>query len=38
MSNSKFNPELYTEMLQDEGIQYDEEIKQEIFDYMIFEQ
>ena len=33
MSNSKFNEELYAEMLQDEGIQYDDTIKYEIFDY-----
>ena len=33
MSNSKFNPDLYAEMLQDEGIQYDDNIKVEMFDY-----
>lgn len=35
MSNSKFNAELYDEMLQDEGIQYDEDVKQEMFDYLM---
>lgn len=36
MSNSKFNAELYAETLQDEGIQYDSDIKYEVFDsYMI---
>ena len=32
MVNSKFNPELYKEMLQDEGCQYDNEIQSEMFD------
>lgn len=33
MSNSDFNSELYAEMLQDEGIQYDDSINSEMFDY-----
>lgn len=35
MSNSDFNSELYAEMLQDDGIQYDEDVKQEMFDYLM---
>lgn len=37
MNNSKFNAELYAEMLQDKGIQYDNDIKTEMFDYMMSE-
>lgn len=32
MSNSKFNLELYQEMLDDKGCQYDKDIQSEMFD------
>lgn len=32
MSNSNFNSDLYQEMLNDIGCQYDEDIKNEMFD------
>ena len=32
MINSKFNEELYQEMLSDDGCQYDNEIQSEMFD------
>ncbi len=35
MTNSKFNPELYQEMLLDEGCIYDEEIRDEMFENMM---
>lgn len=35
MINSKFNPELYQEMVLDEGCIYDEEIRQECFENMM---
>jgi len=35
MPNSKFNPELYQEMLLDEGCIYDEEIREECFEQML---
>lgn len=34
---SEFNEELYAEIQQDNGIQYDESIDSEMFDYMFFE-
>lgn len=35
MTNSKFNSELYQEMLLDEGCIYDEEIHSEMFENML---
>lgn len=35
MTNSKFNEELYAEMLEDDGCQYDPELKQEISEYYL---
>lgn len=35
MNNSEYNPDLYQEMLQEEDINYDEEIKQEMFENYI---
>ncbi len=35
MPNSKFNPELYQEMLLDEGCIYDDEIRNEMFENMM---
>lgn len=35
MSNSKFNKELYKEMILDEGCIYDEEIREEMFENMM---
>lgn len=34
---NKYSEELQTEILQDEDIQYDESIKDEMFDYIFFE-
>lgn len=34
---SNYSEELYQEMLSDEGIQYDESLKDEMFDYIFFE-
>lgn len=34
---TEFNEELYAEMQQDNGIQYDDSIDAEMFDYMFFE-
>ena len=35
--NSEFNEELYQEMIQDEGIKYQDDIKEEIADYYLNE-
>lgn len=35
MTNSKFNPELYQEMVLDEGCIYDEDIREEMFENMM---
>lgn len=35
MKNSEFNPELYQEMLEDNGCQYQEDIKNDMFDNMM---
>lgn len=37
MCNSKFNSELYQEMLSDNGIEYQDDIQQEMFDNYICE-
>ena len=34
---NKYSEELQAEILQDEGIQYDESLKDEMFDYIFFE-
>ena len=34
---NKYSEELQAEILRDEGIQYDESIKDEMFDYIFFE-
>ena len=34
---NKYFEELQAEILQDEGIQYDESLKDEMFDYIFFE-
>lgn len=34
---NKYSEELQAEILQDEDIQYDESLKDEMFDYMLFE-
>lgn len=34
---NKYHEELQAEILQDEGIQYDESLKDEMFDYIFFE-
>lgn len=34
---NKYSEELQTEILQDEEIQYDESLKDEMFDYIFFE-
>lgn len=33
---NKYSEELQAEILQDEGIQYDESLKDEMFDYIFF--
>lgn len=35
MNNSKFNPELYQEMVADEGCIYDDDIRDEMFENMM---
>lgn len=34
-NNSKFNQELYQEMLEDDGVQYDPELRNEISEYYL---
>lgn len=34
---NNYNEELYEEMLSDEGVQYDDSLKDEMFDYIFFE-
>lgn len=36
MTNSKFNQELYAEMCEDKGIQYDPELRDEIANYYLY--
>ena len=35
MSNSQYNPELYQEMLQDEGCQYQVDVQSDMFENMM---